>query len=99
MKAGVLAARLPRLEYGHRFLSDFLPERVLSESRLVPLRTPEGAPEIPDLEAALVRALEASSTPDLLPSLAEWLRARGRGGGVTTGLRRSPPPAGPPPAP
>jgi len=83
MKARVLADRLPRLEYGDRFLSDFLPERVLSESRLVPLRTPEGAPEIPDLEAALVRALEASSTPDLLPSLAEWLGSRYRGGDIT----------------
>src|SRR3990170_3629938 len=83
MKARVLADRLPRLEYGDRFLSDFLPERVLSESRLVPLRTPEGAPEIPDLAAALVRALEASSTPDLLPSLAEWLGSRYRGGDIT----------------
>src|SRR3990172_8368416 len=83
MKARGLAGRLPPLESGDRFLSHFLPARGLSGSRLGPVRTQEGAPEIPDLEAALVRALEASSTPDLLPSLAEWLGSRYRGGDIT----------------
>ncbi len=83
MAAQVTADRVPRLAYGDRFLSDFLPERVLSEGRLVPLRTPEGAPEIPDVERALVRALEGSSTPDLVPSLGEWLESRYGGGDIT----------------
>jgi len=83
MAANVLADQVPRLAYGDRFLSDFLPEQVLSEGRLVPLRTPEGAPEIPDVEGALVRSLEVSSTPDLLPSLGEWLESRYRGGDIT----------------
>ena len=83
MVANVIADRVPGLAYGDRFLSDFLPERVLSEGRLVPLRTPEGAPEIPDVERALVQALEVSSTPDLVPSLGEWLESRYRGGDIT----------------
>ncbi len=83
MVAKSIAEHVPRLAYGDRFLSDFLPERVLSEGRLVPLRTPEGAPEIPDVESALVRALEVSSTPDLLPSLGEWIASRYRGGEIT----------------
>src|SRR4030065_31279 len=60
MKARVLADRLPRLEYGDRFLSDFLPERVLSESRLGPPRPPGGAPAAPgaarDRSAILIAA-------------------------------------------
>ena len=77
-----IAERAPRLAYGDRFLSDFLPDRVLSEGRLVPLRTPEGAPPLPDVDGALRQSLETSSTPDLVPSLAEWLSSRYRGGDV-----------------
>jgi nickel-dependent lactate racemase len=64
-------------------LEGFLPDRILSEGRLLPLRTPAGAPEIGDVDRALLRALEVSSTPDLVPSLREWLAARYRGGDIT----------------
>jgi nickel-dependent lactate racemase len=64
-------------------LEDFLPRRVLSEGRLIPLRAPQGAPEIADVGGALVRAVEVSATPDLLPSLKEWLATRYRGGEVS----------------
>ncbi len=69
--------------YGDRTLEGFLPERVLSEGRLVPLQAPQGAPALPDVAGALVRALEVSSTPDLVPSLKEWLAARYKGGDVS----------------
>jgi len=82
MAAKAIADRVPRLAYGDRSLSDFLPEGVRSEGRLVPLRTPEGASEIPDVDRALVQALEVSSTPDLVPSLAEWLESQYRGGEI-----------------
>ncbi|HII40046.1 MAG TPA: DUF2088 domain-containing protein [Thermoplasmata archaeon] len=73
MATKAVLGRVPRLAYGDRFLSDFLPESVLSEGRLVPLRTPEGAPALADVPGALRRSLEESSTPDLAPSMAEWL--------------------------
>jgi len=82
MVAKSIAEQVPRLAYGDRFLSDFLPDSVLSEGRLVPLRTPEGAPAVPDVAAALRHSLEVSSTPDLVPSLGEWLASRYRGGDV-----------------
>jgi nickel-dependent lactate racemase len=82
MAAKTIVAHVPRLAYGDRFLSDFLPERVLSEGRIVPLKTPEGAPPLPDVAASLVRSLEVSSTPDLVPSLSEWLASKYRGGDV-----------------
>lgn len=83
MVANTIANRVPRLAYGDRFLSDFLPDRVMSEGRLLPLRTPEGAPAVPDVPGALRQALETSSTPDLVPSLGEWLASRYRGGDVS----------------
>ena len=64
-------------------LEGFLPERVLSEGRLIPLQAPQGAPGLPDVAGAVVRALEVSSTPDLVPSLKEWLGTRYRGGEVS----------------
>ena len=82
MVANLIANRVPRLAYGDRFLSDFLPDRALSEGRVVPLRTPEGAPAVPDVQSALRQSLEISSTPDLVPSLGEWLASRYRGGDV-----------------
>ncbi len=83
MATKAVTARVPRLAYGDRFLSDFLPENVLSEGRIVPLRTPEGAPPLPDVDAALRRSLEVSSTPDLVPSLKDWLATRYHGGDVS----------------
>jgi len=73
---------VPRLAYRDLWLTDFLPRRVLTEGRLVPLRTPEGAPEIQEVDGALRRSLETSSTPDLVPSLKNWLAERYRGGDV-----------------
>ncbi len=83
MAAKSIADHVPRLAYGDRFLSDFLPERVLAEGRIVPLRTPEGAAALPDVDAALRRSLDVSSTPDLVPSLKDWLATRYRGGDVS----------------
>src|SRR5574340_823244 len=82
MVANIIANRVPRLAYGDRFLSDFLPEKVLSEGRIVPLRMPQGAPAIADVPDPLRQALERSSTPELVPSLGEWLASRYRGGDV-----------------
>jgi nickel-dependent lactate racemase len=73
---------VPRLQYGDRWVEDFLPDRVLLEGRLVPLQTPEGAPPLPDVARALVRSLDVSSTPDLVPSLKEWLATAYKGGDV-----------------
>jgi len=64
-------------------LEDFLPDSILSENRLIPLRTPAGAPEIRDVDRALLRSLEVSSTPDLVPSLRDWFATRYKGGDVT----------------
>ena len=75
-------SRAPPLEYGDRVVEGYLPDAVLSEGRLLPLRTPQGAQEIPDSDAALKRSLEVSSTPKLGPSLGQWLETRYRGGGV-----------------
>lgn len=83
MVAKSIADRVPRLAYGDRFLSDFLPDLVLGEGRLVPLRTPEGAPPLPNVDGALRNSLETSSTPDLVSSLREWLASRYRGGDVS----------------
>ena len=46
------------------------------------LRTPKGVPEVPDERAALTRSLETSATPQLVPSLRQWLETRYRGGDV-----------------
>ena len=83
MATKAVMERAPRLAYGDRFLSEFLPEKVLAEGRIVPLQTPEGAPALPDVPGALRHSLDASSTPDLVPSLAEWLASRYRGGEVS----------------
>ena len=82
MVAKSIVNQVPRLAYGDRFLSDFLPERVLSEGRVVPLKTPEGSPPLSDVPGALVRSLETSSTPDLVPALADWLSSKYRGGDI-----------------
>ncbi len=82
MAAKTIVGQVPRLAYGDQFLTDFLPDRVLVEGRIVPLKTPEGTPPLPDVAGALVRSLEISSTPDLTPSLAEWLSSKYRGGDV-----------------
>ena len=74
--------RVPRLGYGDREIADFLPERVLIEGRLIPLRAPQGAPEIADVDAALRRSLEVSSSPGATPSLQTWIETRYRGGAV-----------------
>jgi len=76
-------AGVPRLQYGDGWLEDYLPDSVLREGRLIPLKAPEGAPAIPDVGRALVAALETSSTPDLLPSLQAWLASKYRGGDVS----------------
>jgi len=88
--AGVLAAvaalrqvpKGPRLAYGEQWIEGFLPERALAEGRVLPLSPPQGAPEIADVQAALVRSLETSSTPDLSSSLKEFLAKRYREGDV-----------------
>ena len=74
--------KVPRLAYGDAWIEDFLPDRVLAEGRLVPLKLPVGAPPIADVPRALVDSLERSSTPDLVPSLKEWLATTYRGGDV-----------------
>jgi nickel-dependent lactate racemase len=71
----------PPLAYGSRTITDYLPASILADGRLLPLRPPENLPELPDVEAALVHALEVSSTPDLGPSLGARL-ASYRGGDV-----------------
>jgi hypothetical protein len=73
----------PRLPYGERWIEDYLPRQILDEDRLIPLRVPKGAPEVPDVDAALLAALETSATPHLVPSLREWLAAKYRGGDLT----------------
>lgn len=60
---------------------DYLPPQVMAEDRLLPLRAPAGAPEIADVDAALLAALETSSTPDLVPSLSSRLSSY-RGGAL-----------------
>src|SRR5436190_24211423 len=67
-------------------LEDFLPDSILSENRLIPLRTPAGAPEIRDVDRALLRSLEVSSTPDLVPSLRDWFATRYKGGDVAVSV-------------
>ena len=54
--------KVPRLAYGDGWIEDFLPERVLAEGRLVPMRLPVGAPPLADWRRALVDSLERSST-------------------------------------
>ena len=83
MATKAVVDRVPRLAYGDRFLSDFLPEKALSEGRVLPLRAPAGASALPDVRAALWQSLERSSTPDLVPSLQEWLASKYRGGEVS----------------
>ncbi len=81
--ARAVVETVPPLAYGDRRIEGYLPERVLAEGRLIPLTAPEGAPEIRDVDAALVGALERSSTPDLVPSLKEFLAETYRGGDVS----------------
>ncbi|MEK6850978.1 MAG: lactate racemase domain-containing protein, partial [Candidatus Thermoplasmatota archaeon] len=83
MAARTVTRAVPRLQYGDRWLEDYLPDSVLREGRLIPLKAPEGAPAIADVDRALVAALERSSTPDLVPSLREWLATKYRGGEVS----------------
>ncbi len=83
MATKAVVDRVPRLAYGDRFLSDFLPENVRSEGRVIPLRAPAGAPPLADVAGDLRRSLEESSTPELTPSLKAWLASRYRGGDVT----------------
>ncbi len=73
----------PRLAYGDVALEGFLPERVIADGRLVPLKVPVGAPSLPDPSRALVRALEQSSTPDLVHSVEDRLATEYAGGDVT----------------
>jgi len=77
------ARESPVLHYGERRLDNVIPRRVLEEGRIVPLRTPRDVEELTDVDSALRRALERSDTPDLVPSVAEWLADRDRGGDVT----------------
>ncbi len=73
----------PPLLYGDQVVKDYLPPRVLEEGRLLPLEAPGTAEAIADVDGALRRALEVSDTPDLVPSLRQWLATRYKGGGVT----------------
>src|SRR5207249_2049225 len=75
--------RAPPLAYGDRIVTDYLPEAVLTEGRLLSLRTPEDVPAIADVDGALRHALEVSATPEALPSLEELLQTRYRRGDVT----------------
>ena len=75
--------RAPPLAYGDRIVTDYLPEAVLTEGRLLSLRTPEDVPAIADVDGALRHALEVSATPEALPSLEELMRTRYRRGDVT----------------
>ncbi len=78
--------RPPPLAYGDRIVTDYLPEAVLTEGRLLSLRTPEDVPAIADVDGALRHALEVSVTiivddytrpcvhqRRLLPGLLLWL--------------------------
>jgi len=78
-----IAERVPRVAYGDGWIEDFLPEAVLAQGRLIPLRPPSEVPGLADVDGALLRSLEVSSTPDLVPSLKSWLATRYRGGDVT----------------
>ena len=75
--------RVPSLPYGDRTLEGILPDPILSEGRLIPLHTPAGVAEIGDVDRALLRALEVSSTPDLVPALQDWFTTRYKGGDIT----------------
>ncbi len=77
------ALRISLLAYGDRWVEDYLPPAVLSEGRLVPLTLAAGAPELPDGDDALERALKVSSTPELVPSLEDWITHHYRGGYVS----------------
>ncbi|MBM4249313.1 MAG: DUF2088 domain-containing protein [Euryarchaeota archaeon] len=71
------------LEYAGRPIRDILPEAVLREGRLVPLRPPPGLPALEDARAALLGAAGRSDTPDRMPSLEEILKRHYRGGTVS----------------
>jgi len=71
---------VPRLAYGESWIEDYLPTDVLAEGRLVPLSRPAGCEEIANVNSALEQALTVSS--ELVPSLAEWMRRRYRGGDI-----------------
>src|SRR6266540_4371054 len=75
--------RAPPLAYGDQIVTGYLPEAVLTEGRLLPLRTPEDVPAIADVDGALRHALDVSATPKVLPSLDQWLGTHYRGGDVT----------------
>jgi len=71
---------VPRLAYGESWIEDYLPTDVLAEGRLVPLSRPAGCEEIANVNSALEQALTVSS--ELVPSLAEWMGWRYRGGDI-----------------
>ena len=83
MPAPATPVLVPPLAYGDRLLEGYLPEAIVSEGRLLTLRTPAGAPEIADVDTVLRNALEVSSTPDIVPPLKDWIESRYRGGDVT----------------
>ena len=71
------------LEYAGKGVSDFLPEAVSREGRLVPLVPPAGLPKIKDARAALLAVIERSDTPEKVPALEEILKKRYKGGDVS----------------
>src|SRR3972149_10475167 len=71
---------VPRLAYGESWIEDYLPTDVLAEGRLVPLSRPAGCEEIANVNSALEQALTVSSA--LVPSRAEWMGWRYRGGDI-----------------
>ena len=71
---------VPRLAYGESWIEDYLSTDVLAEGRLVPLSRPAGCEEIANVNSALEQALTVSS--ELVPSLAEWMGWRYRGGDI-----------------
>src|SRR3972149_5180850 len=63
----LVSERVPRLAYGDRMLEGFLPERVLSEGRLIPLQAPQGAPGLPDVAGAPVGGVGVGGGPHRRP--------------------------------
>ena len=81
-RGGATPRGSPRIAYGDRWLEDFLPPEVLETGRLLPLRPPVAVPPLADVAGALVDSLERSATPELVPSLREWIGRPYAGGGV-----------------
>jgi nickel-dependent lactate racemase len=73
----------PELEYAGGAVRDFLPEAIVKEGRLVPLRPPPGLPGIKDAKAALLSALRSSDTPESVPPLEDILKKHYKGGVVS----------------